>query len=131
MSNQARKIAIITGGSGGIGAAVSSDAAVQNIPVQFQLTNLRRNTIMSENVTLVTGASSGFGLMAARAPAPAGNAVHASMRETEGRSAPVSLMGRIGSLSTLASRQRMLAAQPGRSSDGEQAWALCGSAGGA
>ncbi|OZI23197.1 oxidoreductase [Bordetella genomosp. 9] len=37
---------------------------------------------------LVTGASSGFGAMAARALARAGHVVHASMRETAGRNAP-------------------------------------------
>ena len=37
---------------------------------------------------LVTGASSGFGLMTARALAGAGHTVFASMRETQGRNAP-------------------------------------------
>jgi len=36
---------------------------------------------------LVTGASSGFGLMTARALAQAGHIVYASMRETQGRNA--------------------------------------------
>ena len=36
----------------------------------------------------MTGASSGFGLLAARALAQAGHTVYASMRETEGRNAP-------------------------------------------
>ena len=39
------------------------------------------------NVILITGASSGFGLMAARALAHAGHTVYASMRETLGRNA--------------------------------------------
>src|SRR5271163_4397891 len=43
---------------------------------------------MPEQVILVTGASSGFGLMTARALAQAGHTVYASMRETEGRNAP-------------------------------------------
>jgi NAD(P)-dependent dehydrogenase (short-subunit alcohol dehydrogenase family) len=43
---------------------------------------------MSKQVILVTGASSGFGLMTARALARAGHTVYASMRETEGRNAP-------------------------------------------
>ncbi|MER9546325.1 SDR family oxidoreductase [Mesorhizobium sp. M0437] len=43
---------------------------------------------MSKQVILVTGASSGFGLMTARALAEAGHSVYASMRETEGRNAP-------------------------------------------
>ena len=41
-----------------------------------------------KQVILVTGASSGFGLMTARALAKAGNIVYASMRETAGRNAP-------------------------------------------
>jgi NAD(P)-dependent dehydrogenase (short-subunit alcohol dehydrogenase family) len=43
---------------------------------------------MSKQVILVTGASSGFGLMAAQSLAQAGHTVYASMRETEGRNAP-------------------------------------------
>ncbi|WP_225770186.1 SDR family oxidoreductase [Inquilinus sp. Marseille-Q2685] len=39
-------------------------------------------------VIVVTGASSGFGLMAARALAHAGHTVYASMRDTAGRNAP-------------------------------------------
>ena len=42
---------------------------------------------MSEKVVLVTGASSGFGRMAANALAQAGHVVYASMRETAGRNA--------------------------------------------
>ncbi len=43
---------------------------------------------MSKQVILVTGASSGFGLMTARLLAQAGHTVYASMRETMGRNAP-------------------------------------------
>ena len=43
---------------------------------------------MSKQVILVTGASSGFGLMTAQALAQAGHTVYASMRETAGRNAP-------------------------------------------
>lgn len=43
---------------------------------------------MSKQVILVTGASSGFGLMTAKALAEAGHTVYASMRETERRNAP-------------------------------------------
>jgi NAD(P)-dependent dehydrogenase (short-subunit alcohol dehydrogenase family) len=43
---------------------------------------------MTKHVILVTGASSGFGLMTARALAQAGHIIYASMRETQGRNAP-------------------------------------------
>ena len=41
-----------------------------------------------KNVIVITGASSGFGALAARALAKAGHTVYASMRETKGRNAP-------------------------------------------
>jgi NAD(P)-dependent dehydrogenase (short-subunit alcohol dehydrogenase family) len=43
---------------------------------------------MSKQAILVTGASSGFGLMTAQSLAQAGHTVYASMRQTEGRNAP-------------------------------------------
>jgi NAD(P)-dependent dehydrogenase (short-subunit alcohol dehydrogenase family) len=46
-------------------------------------------TIQAEKqVIVITGASSGFGLLSAKALAHAGHTVYASMRETEGRNAP-------------------------------------------
>jgi len=41
-----------------------------------------------KNIIVVTGASSGFGLMTAKALAKAGHTVYAGMRETTGRNAP-------------------------------------------
>ncbi len=43
---------------------------------------------MIKHVILVTGASSGFGLMTAQCLAQAGHTVYASMRATAGRNAP-------------------------------------------
>ena len=45
--------------------------------------------VMTKHVILVTGASSGFGLMTARALAEAGHIVYASMRETRDRKSVV------------------------------------------
>ena len=47
-----------------------------------------QNQVPPNQVIVVTGASSGFGLLTARALAHAGHTVYASMRETEGRNAP-------------------------------------------
>ena len=41
-----------------------------------------------QNIIVITGASSGFGALAARALAKAGHIVYAGMRETKGRNAP-------------------------------------------
>jgi NAD(P)-dependent dehydrogenase (short-subunit alcohol dehydrogenase family) len=43
---------------------------------------------MSKQVIVITGASSGFGALTARALAKAGHTVYASMRESQGRNAP-------------------------------------------
>ena len=47
-----------------------------------------QNQVLPNQVIVVTGASSGFGLLSAKALAQAGHTVYASMRETEGRNAP-------------------------------------------
>src|SRR4051812_28437108 len=58
-------------------------------PYSFKQPNSsRRNRIMSKQVIVITGASSGFGALTARALAKAGYTVYASMRETEGRNRP-------------------------------------------
>src|SRR5712671_6071201 len=44
--------------------------------------------MIMKSIIAITGASSGFGALAARALARAGHTVYASMRETEGRNAP-------------------------------------------
>ena len=41
-----------------------------------------------QQVIVITGASSGFGALTARALAHAGHVVYATMRETKGRNAP-------------------------------------------
>src|SRR5947208_16474311 len=41
-----------------------------------------------KKIIIITGASSGFGALTARALAKAGHTVYASMRETRGRNAP-------------------------------------------
>jgi NAD(P)-dependent dehydrogenase (short-subunit alcohol dehydrogenase family) len=48
---------------------------------------MKRETVMKQ-VIIITGASSGFGALTARALAEAGHTVYASMRETTGRNAP-------------------------------------------
>jgi NAD(P)-dependent dehydrogenase (short-subunit alcohol dehydrogenase family) len=48
----------------------------------------RKDFAMANSVILVTGTSSGFGLMTARALAEAGHTVYASMRDMRGRNAP-------------------------------------------
>jgi NAD(P)-dependent dehydrogenase (short-subunit alcohol dehydrogenase family) len=57
---------------------------------------------MTKQIILVTGASSGFGLMTARALAQAGHVVYASMRETEGRNAP-----QVAAVAAWAAEQRV------------------------
>src|ERR1700684_71055 len=66
----------------------SSDPAPGVPPSTPTQTADQRNHAMSKQVILVTGASSGFGLMTAQSLAQAGHTVYASMRETEGRNAP-------------------------------------------
>ncbi len=57
---------------------------------------------MSKQVILVTGASSGFGLMSAQSLAQAGHTVYASMRETKGRNAP-----RVAAIAAWAAEQEV------------------------
>jgi NAD(P)-dependent dehydrogenase (short-subunit alcohol dehydrogenase family) len=55
------------------------------------ITNQQSDSVSKKptgEVALVTGASSGFGALTARALACAGHTVYASMRETTGRNAP-------------------------------------------
>src|SRR6202161_2804146 len=66
----------------------SSDPAPGVPPSTPTQTADQRNHAMSKQVILVTGASSGFGLMTAQSSAQAGHTVYASMRETRGRNAP-------------------------------------------
>ncbi|RKD70853.1 NADP-dependent 3-hydroxy acid dehydrogenase YdfG [Rhizobium sp. WW_1] len=47
----------------------------------------QRNTTMSKQVIVITGASSGFGALTARALAKAGHTVYSGIRETKGRNA--------------------------------------------
>jgi NADP-dependent 3-hydroxy acid dehydrogenase YdfG len=49
---------------------------------------VRRGSRTMKNIIVITGPSSGFGALTARALAEAGHTVYASMRETTGRNAP-------------------------------------------
>src|ERR1700720_4588285 len=66
---------------------------------RFRLTFFKSRFVASQNsnqkekfsmkkIIMITGASSGFGALTARALAKAGHTVYASMRETKGRNAP-------------------------------------------
>jgi NAD(P)-dependent dehydrogenase (short-subunit alcohol dehydrogenase family) len=66
--------------------AVSSDFF--QILILLHLKIRTRKKIQHEEIIIITGASSGFGALTARALAKAGHTVYASMRETKGRNAP-------------------------------------------
>lgn len=53
-----------------------------------RFSELEKGTVMSKEVILITGASSGFGCLTAEALAKAKHLAYASMRETAGRNAP-------------------------------------------
>src|SRR6201984_2711478 len=67
--------------------AASSDLFSSLDLVASQNSNQKEKFNMKK-VIMITGASSGFGALTARALAKAGHTVYASMRETRGRNAP-------------------------------------------
>jgi NAD(P)-dependent dehydrogenase (short-subunit alcohol dehydrogenase family) len=66
----------------------ASPNAFSNLDFATSQILTRKKKLNMKKIIIITGASSGFGALTARALAKAGHTVYASMRETKGRNAP-------------------------------------------